>query len=367
MFSDRKTRKIAYIIVSVIIILALNVTMLMIEINCLTRQKEARSYSHSSYSGDYSVSAAVSAIDAATGTDATSCISFPNVAAHMNGRSSGGSSSDVFSQAVYSTFVIMFVPNIILIFLDVIIYNYYESMIEEDFRRAHSLKLCGTVLGMLLGVPCALFLIVFSINSYLGRAKNAASSVRAHAPVVYMYGDDEEVNLRLDLEGELTAAYPRYVGDEGWTVTASSDGNLTDSFGNEFDFIYWEADLLLDCDFSRGFCIPGEDTEEFLYEAAYELGLNETEASAFVGYWTPVMKDNAYNVISFQTTTFDEAARMIISPEPDVLVRVNMLWYPSDTYVAIAEQSLPDISVPLCDRHGLTVVEWGGEMYGNGN
>ncbi|MBO4636073.1 MAG: hypothetical protein J5685_02895 [Clostridiales bacterium] len=356
MFSDRKTCKTAYIIVSVIIILALNVTMLMIEINCLTRPVIGEFHEI----GPVSISGAVSAIDAA----ATKCISFPDVAAYMNSRSSRGISSDVFVQALRNTVVIMAVPNGLMISLAVVMYNYSSSKKDGDIERARSYRggIIAIVIMSVFGV-----LIVYSLSTYLGRAKNAASSVRAHAPVVYMYGDDEEVNLRLDLEGELTAAYPRYVGDEGWTVTASSDGNLTDSFGNEFDFIYWEADLLLDCDFSRGFCIPGEDTEEFLYEAAYELGLNETEASAFVGYWTPVMKDNTYNVISFQTTTFDEAARMIISPEPDVLVRVNMLWYPSDTYVAIAEQSLPDISVPLCDRHGLTVVEWGGEMYGNGN
>ncbi|MBQ7275597.1 MAG: hypothetical protein IJR15_09080 [Clostridiales bacterium] len=76
------------------------------------------------------------------------------------------------------------------------------------------------------------------------------------------------------------------------------------------------------------------------------------------------MEGNNYNVITFQTTAFDEAAKLNITPVPDVLVRVNMLWFPSDDYVEIEPQNLMQMSVPLSERHGFTAVEWGGEMLG---
>ena len=115
-------------------------------------------------------------------------------------------------------------------------------------------------------------------------------------------------------------------------------------------------------DLSKGFCVPGKDTEVFLRDASEQLGLNAKETEFFVSYWTPRMKQNTFNVITFQTTTFDEAAKLKITPEPDVLLRVNMLWYPSDEYVEIKAQDLSAIGLPLSERHGFTAVEWGGEM-----
>jgi hypothetical protein len=41
-----------------------------------------------------------------------------------------------------------------------------------------------------------------------------------------------------------------------------------------------------------------------------------------------------------------------------------MVWYPSDEYVDIPSQDLSSMGIPLSAREGFTVVEWGGEMYG---
>lgn len=254
--------------------------------------------------------------------------------------------------------IFLFIPNILLIGNSIIIYNCIDRKNESSGRESGR-RILATIVTMIV------LIVSFAVaerHTYMRLIKLAKEyqPVRAHAPVIYIYNDnDTRVNIGLELNGELTAAYPRYIDNEGWTVSASSDGTLTDDFGNRFDYIYWEADLDLECDLSHGFCIPGNETESFLTGAAHELGLNDVETTAFVGYWTPVMKENPYNVISFQTTTFDEAARMNITPKPDVIIRVNMLWYPSDEYIDIEEQTL---SHPESNRHGLTVVEWGGEM-----
>lgn len=212
-------------------------------------------------------------------------------------------------------------------------------------------------------VTACVIVCVVGAGRYINRAKNCATSVRAHAPVIYLYGDNEtQVNVQVDLNGSFTLTYPQYDSRNGWTVTPSSDGTLTDINGDTYDFLFWEGDMWFEQDRSQGFCIPGDETEEFLSRAASELGLNETEASAFVGYWTPKMENNPYNVIMFQGEGFDEAARLDIDPAPDVLIRVNMLWYPSDEFVDVDPQPLSQMGVPLSDRHGLTAVEWGGEM-----
>ena len=208
--------------------------------------------------------------------------------------------------------------------------------------------------------------IAYTIVGYFRRAEAAAASVsRAHAPVIYLYSeDDTPINVKIDLDGEFTYTYPAYNEECGWTVTASPDGTLIDSEGRTYDFLFWEGDVYMEPDLSRGFCVEGEDTRAFLTDAAATLGLNDNETELFVSYWAPRMEGNAYNVITFQTTAFDEAAELEITPKPDVLLRVNMLWYPSDTYVEIPEQDLTGIGIPLSERHGFTAVEWGGEMLG---
>ncbi|MBR3141558.1 MAG: hypothetical protein IKF09_00250 [Clostridiales bacterium] len=73
------------------------------------------------------------------------------------------------------------------------------------------------------------------------------------------------------------------------------------------------------------------------------------------------MEQNKYNVITFQTAAYEDVSGLIISPEPDTVIRVNMLWYPVNKPVEIESQDLSAINPAI--REGFTVVEWGGEEY----
>ena len=115
---------------------------------------------------------------------------------------------------------------------------------------------------------------------------------------------------------------------------------------------------------SKGFCVKGEETEEFLEDALRQLGLTDTEAADFISYWCPEMNQNNYNVITFQTAAYEDVSKLIVSPEPDTVIRVNMLWYASDKPVDIEPQDLSVINPAI--REGFTVVEWGGEEYKRG-
>ncbi len=173
-------------------------------------------------------------------------------------------------------------------------------------------------------------------------------------PVIYLYDYKGDVNVKLDFMGDLTCTYPKYT-EGGWNVIASKDGHLKDKSGNTYRYLYWEGSSDIEWDFSKGFCVKGEETAGFLRNALVKLGLNSDEINEFIIYWLPKMQDNQYNVISFQNEKYTDIARLNVTPVPDCLIRVFMAWYPSDEYVEIEEQEL---SAPT--RKGKTVVEWGG-------
>ncbi len=178
----------------------------------------------------------------------------------------------------------------------------------------------------------------------------------AYKPVIYLYPEEEtEVDVSLSLNGELLKSEPLY--RDGWTVTAKPDGTLTDADGKTYDYLFWEAKLNANYDLSKGFCVKGSDTETFLNDALNKQGLTERETADFIEFWLPIMEKNPYNVISFQTDAYTDAAGLTVSPQPDSVIRVFMTWYAADQAVEIPAQEL---TAP--ERQGFTVVEWGGSM-----
>lgn len=176
----------------------------------------------------------------------------------------------------------------------------------------------------------------------------------AYKPVIYLYPENPtEVTVTLTPNGDFTCTYPAY--DGAWCVNAQPDGTLTDKNGQTYNYLYWEGNVYADYDTSHGFCVKGADTAAFLESALAALGLNRREANEFIVFWLPLMQDNPYNVISFQTDRYTDAAPLEIIPTPDTVIRVFMTYYPSDTPVYITEQELSSVV-----REGFTVVEWGG-------
>ena len=176
----------------------------------------------------------------------------------------------------------------------------------------------------------------------------------AYKPVIYLYPEAEtQVDVALELAGKLTCTYPVY--QNGWHVTASPDGTLTDDRGQSYNYLYWEGNLAAEWDMTRGFCVKGEDTAAFLEDALEKLGLNRREANEFIVYWLPQMEGNAYNIISFQGECYTDAAKLHISPAPDRVIRVFMAWKGVEEFAELQPQEL---TAP--ERTGFTVVEWGG-------
>ena len=176
----------------------------------------------------------------------------------------------------------------------------------------------------------------------------------AMKPVIYLYPEEvTDVTVKLHYTGELTCTYPAY--NDGWRVTAHPDGTLVGANGMEYNYLYWEGSEQDISDMTTGFCVAGRDTAAFLEDALAKLGLNRRESNEFIVYWLPLMEDNPYNLISFQGSTYTDAAKLDISPAPDTVIRVFMAWHPLNAPVEIEPQTL---TAP--QRTGFTVVEWGG-------
>ena len=176
----------------------------------------------------------------------------------------------------------------------------------------------------------------------------------AYKPVIYLYPEEETaVSVHLTLDGRLTCTYPAY--NDGWSVTALPDGTLIDAGGQAYNYLYWEGETCAQYDLSRGFCVKGKDTAAFLEDALDRLGLTRREANEFIVYWLPLMEQNPYNIISFQTDLYTNAAQLAVEPAPDTLIRVFMAWKAVEDPVVLPEQAL---TAP--ERNGFTVVEWGG-------
>lgn len=175
-------------------------------------------------------------------------------------------------------------------------------------------------------------------------------------PIIYFYPEAPTVcSAKITLNGELTCTYPAHNAD-GWeNFTAYPDGTLVFPDGKEYYALYWEGIHLTEWDFSKGFCVKGEDTAAFLEWALAEQGLTSREANEFIIYWLPLMQNNPYNVIAFQTTAYTDGAVLDISPSPDSLLRVFMAYYPTENEMEIQPQIFDKFV-----RKGFTVVEWGG-------
>lgn len=192
-----------------------------------------------------------------------------------------------------------------------------------------------------------------------GTVRNPDDGIDGLKPVIYLYPEEDNTDIEVWIEtnnSELVCTYPKY--NDGWSVTADKDG-LIKANGTEYNYLYWEGKSYGTSTIEEGFCVKGSDTAEFLDEKLAQLGLNRKEANEFIVYWLPLMEQNEYNVISFDTTDYEESYKLHVNPTPDTVIRVFMTWYGTDEAVDIKPQN---IETPK--RKGFTVLEWGGAELG---
>ena len=178
----------------------------------------------------------------------------------------------------------------------------------------------------------------------------------SYKPMIYLYPEEKtEVEVKLKNKKLLTTTYPKY--KDGWKVVADTDGTLVDvDSGREYYGLYWEGKNYTKINMKKGFVVKGTDSIKFLEEKLNELGLTDKEAEEFIVYWLPKLEENKYNYIYFaQTKEVNEYMPLEINPKPDSIIRVLMYYKPLNKKISVKEQKIKQIQ-----RHGFTVVEWGG-------
>lgn len=176
-------------------------------------------------------------------------------------------------------------------------------------------------------------------------------------PVIYLYPKKRtkaKVQVKLT-DAQFTNTYPQINGDT-WEVVASPNGTLTVN-GKKYKYLFWDGNPTreVDWDWSQGFSVHRDNVDTFLEQKICQLGLNFAEAQDFITYWAPLMKQNEWSLVAFQTERYEELAQLLVDPKPDTLLRVYMVFKKIDGKVDLPEQKLKKMK-----RKGFTVVEWGG-------
>lgn len=185
-------------------------------------------------------------------------------------------------------------------------------------------------------------------------------------PVIYLYPEQEtKVNVQLSFNGTLTSTYPT-LPSEGWTVTAQPDGTLTDEEGRSYRYLFWEGVADVDWKQDSGFLVKAEDAREFLEESLTQLGLNELEQNDFITYWLPKLEKNGESFVTFAAEQYTDNAILTVTPQPDSVLRVEMLISKVDDSNRAAFQKLLEQELPRFEREGFVLVEWGGTDLGTG-
>lgn len=184
--------------------------------------------------------------------------------------------------------------------------------------------------------------------------------ITAEKPVIYLYPEEEiNVEVKLDYKGEIIADYPNYDSSiKGWKVNASPDGTLINKEdGLEYSYIFWEGvpQKPIDWNLSEGFVVKGSETKDFLQEMLPKMGMQPKEYNEFIVYWYPRMKNNPYNLIHFAQEQYTQTAPLNITPKPDSMLRVFMVFKPLEEEIQIKPQEIDTVQ-----RGGFFVLEWGG-------
>ena len=170
-------------------------------------------------------------------------------------------------------------------------------------------------------------------------------------PAVYLYPiEDSFINVQLDVNGKIIKDIPPY--NNGWHVFATQEGLIE----NKYDYLFYEAKLnQIDLPES-GWIVPSQELENWFDTNLIKLGLNQKEKDQFKEYWLSELPDaNYYEIKLFEENFLKENMNLIITPNPDTIIRLNFYFKPLKEKISLPE---PIVNTP--ERSGFTVVEWGG-------
>ena len=179
-------------------------------------------------------------------------------------------------------------------------------------------------------------------------------------PVIYLYPKKTtDVSVKVYPSGGFSHTEPEY--GTGWSVSASPDSQLINKIdGKIYPYLFWEGQATGFGFPKEGFVLSRANLETELSMILKNVGLNNQETADFVEFWAPKMKVKPYVFVTFaDQAEFSRAVPLQISPRPNSVLRVMMSFSPLDK-----NKIVPPLVFKPFVRHGFTVVEWGGVLYG---
>lgn len=141
------------------------------------------------------------------------------------------------------------------------------------------------------------------------------------------------------------------------SVQASPEGTITDSSGKRLNYLFWEGKLKEYPAYNpkEGYAVASKDLVKFFEDMLREIGLNDKEASEFIVYWGPLLQKNDWTYIHFITEECGKIAKLEITPQPQSLMHVYMIFKTLKFKKAFEPQKLKPF-----ERIGFSAIEWGG-------
>ncbi|KAG1851705.1 hypothetical protein F4604DRAFT_1306484 [Suillus subluteus] len=181
---------------------------------------------------------------------------------------------------------------------------------------------------------------------------------RCKKPVIYLYSpSDIDVSVKLSLipEWSLSVIYPVVATEDHgqrleWNVRTHQDGSLTEhNSGLDVSYLFWEAEtnsqafprspaykpqpvdtfspISSSLDDMDSIVIPVNKATVYLDKSLKVLGLHTEARTSFITYWLPSFLKHEYIALRFvPQAAYERAASLSISPQPDVVTRICMLF-----------------------------------------
>lgn len=177
-------------------------------------------------------------------------------------------------------------------------------------------------------------------------------------PMIYLYPDSaKSVDVRIGPVSSLAMTYPK--DDSGkWQVQAYPDGRLVErKTGKEFYGLYWEGKNWTPPPSDTGVVVRGSEFAQVLDSLLELKGLNFRERQECVIFWMHSLVNSPWVIIQFFDQEFAKAHPLTVSPAPMTMLRVALSFRTLTEHVSLH----PPVLVKP-QRHGFTVVEWGGQV-----
>ncbi|KAH7332863.1 hypothetical protein B0J17DRAFT_579820 [Rhizoctonia solani] len=179
--------------------------------------------------------------------------------------------------------------------------------------------------------------------------------------------------------------HPRRLGQTiSWTVDAKPEGTLLDqATGREVAYLFWEAYSPIEpltiafdpaCPVlgpSQSALLPFDKVTGYIDDVLLALGLHTEARTSFITYWLPDLSKHAFIALRFlPQDEYEEAAPLNITPAPEVMTRVFMLFggieesqigYWDESVAMAGKDRYRGIDTSKVHNQSLfRVLEWGG-------